>query len=139
MDDRRRVADALRPLPHRCADQSFRRERCHLRVVGGPSLADIRSDTGVTELRRNPRWQSVFFTLKDPSDGACLGVTIARSRFDALRLDLRDGERVHVYGRPELFEAKDCATVDAFDGSSYVSPWTSLMWTCFLFLFHWVT
>jgi exodeoxyribonuclease VII large subunit len=60
----------------------------------------------VTELRRNPRWQSVFFTLKDPSDGACLGVTIARSRFDALRLDLGDGERVHVFGRPELFEAK---------------------------------
>jgi len=60
----------------------------------------------VTELRRNARWQSVFFTLKDPSDGACLGVTIARSRFDALRLDLGDGERVHVFGRPELFEAK---------------------------------
>jgi exodeoxyribonuclease VII large subunit len=60
----------------------------------------------VTELRRNARWQSVFFTLKDPSDGACLGVTIARSRFDALRLDLVDGERVHVFGRPELFEAK---------------------------------
>ena len=60
----------------------------------------------VTELRRNPRWQSVFFTLKDPTDGACLGVTIARSRFDALRLDLTDGERVHVFGRPDLFEAK---------------------------------
>lgn len=60
----------------------------------------------VTELRRNVRWQSVFFTLKDPNDGACLGVTIARSRFDALRLDLSEGERVHVYGRPELFEAK---------------------------------
>ena len=60
----------------------------------------------MTELRRNPRWQSVFFTLKDPNDGACLGVTIARSRFDALRLDLSDGERVHVFGRPELFEAK---------------------------------
>ena len=60
----------------------------------------------VTELRRNVRWQSVFFTLKDPSDGACLGVTIARSRFDALRLDLAEGERVHVFGRPELFEAK---------------------------------
>jgi len=60
----------------------------------------------VTELRRNARWQSVFFTLKDPSDGACLGVTIARSRFDALRLDLGNGERVHVFGRPELFEAK---------------------------------
>ena len=60
----------------------------------------------VTELRRNARWQSVFFTLKDPNDGACLGVTIARSRFDALRLDLSDGERVHVFGRPELFETK---------------------------------
>src|SRR5207247_10494973 len=46
------------------------------------------------------------FTLKDPSDGACLGVTIARGKFDALRLDLADGERVHVFGRPELFEAR---------------------------------
>jgi exodeoxyribonuclease VII large subunit len=60
----------------------------------------------VTELRRHARWQSVFLTLKDPSDGACLGVTIARGRFDALRLDLTDGERVHVFGRPELFEAR---------------------------------
>ncbi len=33
----------------------------------------------VTELRRNVRWQSVFFTLKDPADGACLGVTIAET------------------------------------------------------------
>jgi exodeoxyribonuclease VII large subunit len=60
----------------------------------------------VTELRRHLRWQSVFFTLKDPTDGACLGVTIARNRFDALRLDLADGERVHVFGRPDLFEAR---------------------------------
>jgi len=60
----------------------------------------------VTELRRNARWQSVFFTLKDPTDSACLGVTIGRARFDALRLDLADGERVHVFGRPELFEAR---------------------------------
>ncbi|MDX6435279.1 MAG: exodeoxyribonuclease large subunit [Gaiellaceae bacterium] len=60
----------------------------------------------VTELRRNARWQSVFFTLKDPSDGACLGVTMARNRFDALRLELVDGERVHAFGRPELFEAR---------------------------------
>ena len=60
----------------------------------------------ITELRRNSRWQSVFFTLKDPNDGACLGVTIARNRFDALRLDLANGERAHVFGRPELFEVK---------------------------------
>jgi len=60
----------------------------------------------VTELRRQQNWQSVFLTLKDPEDGACLSVTMPRSRFDALRLDLRDGERVHVFGRPELFEAR---------------------------------
>jgi exodeoxyribonuclease VII large subunit len=60
----------------------------------------------ITELRRHPRWQSVFFTLKDPTDGACLGVTILRSRFDALRLDLADGDRVHVLGRPDLYEAR---------------------------------
>ena len=60
----------------------------------------------ITELRRHARWQSVFFTLKDPDDGACLGVTILRSRFDALRLDLADGDRVHVLGRPDLYEAR---------------------------------
>jgi len=57
----------------------------------------------VTELRRNARWASVFLTLKDPSDGSSVGVTMARGQFDGLRLDLTDGERVHVFGRPELF------------------------------------
>ena len=60
----------------------------------------------VTELRRQARWASVFFTLKDPAEGACLGVSMPRGQFDALRLDLADGDRVHVYGRPELFEAR---------------------------------
>jgi exodeoxyribonuclease VII large subunit len=60
----------------------------------------------VTELRRQAAWQSVFLTLKDPDDGACLPVTMPRSRFDALQLDLRDGERVHVLGRPQLYEAR---------------------------------
>jgi len=59
----------------------------------------------VTELRRHARWANVFFTLKD-ADGACLPASIARGRFDALRLELRDGERVHVFGRPELFEQR---------------------------------
>jgi exodeoxyribonuclease VII large subunit len=60
----------------------------------------------VTELRRSDRWASVFFTLKDPQDGSCLGVSIARGQFDALRLQLADGDRVHAYGRPELFETR---------------------------------
>jgi exodeoxyribonuclease VII large subunit len=60
----------------------------------------------VTELRRQARWASVFFTLKDPHDGSCLGVSMPRGQFDGLRLELADGDRVHVYGRPELFSAR---------------------------------
>jgi exodeoxyribonuclease VII large subunit len=60
----------------------------------------------ITELRRHERWATVFFTLKDPADSSCVGVAMARGRFDALRLDLADGERVHVFGRPELYEQR---------------------------------
>jgi exodeoxyribonuclease VII large subunit len=60
----------------------------------------------VTELKRHARWASVFFTLKDPEDGSCVAATMQRGKFDALRLDLADGERVHVFGRPELFEQR---------------------------------
>jgi len=60
----------------------------------------------ITELRRHANWQSVFFTLKDPADGACLGVSMPRGQFDGLRLELADGDRVHAYGRPELYAAR---------------------------------
>jgi exodeoxyribonuclease VII large subunit len=60
----------------------------------------------VTELRRQTAWQTVFFTLKDPGSGACLSAAMPRGQFDALRLELQNGERVHVYGRPELWEQK---------------------------------
>jgi exodeoxyribonuclease VII large subunit len=60
----------------------------------------------VTEFRRQAGWQSVFFTLKDVADGSCLPVSMPRGAFDALRIDLVDGTRVHVWGRPELFEAR---------------------------------
>jgi exodeoxyribonuclease VII large subunit len=60
----------------------------------------------ITELKRHERWQSVFFTLKDPSDGACLAVSMPRGQFDGLRLELADGDRVHAYGRPELYAAR---------------------------------
>ena len=60
----------------------------------------------VTELKRNDRWATVYFTLKDPADGSCLPATMPRGRFDALSLDLADGEKVQVLGRAELFEPK---------------------------------
>ena len=60
----------------------------------------------VTELRRQAGWQSVFFTLKDADEGACLSVSMPRAGFDALRLELADGMTVHVFGRAELFSAR---------------------------------
>jgi exodeoxyribonuclease VII large subunit len=60
----------------------------------------------VTELRRQEGWQSVFFTLKDLEDGSCLPTSMPRATFDALRLEVADGDKVHVYGRPELYEAR---------------------------------
>jgi exodeoxyribonuclease VII large subunit len=60
----------------------------------------------VTELRRQAGWQTVFFTLKDPDSGACLPAAMPRGQFDALQLDLANGERVHVYGRPEVWAQK---------------------------------
>jgi len=60
----------------------------------------------VTELRRHERWASVFFTLKDPEEGASVGVSMARGQFDGLRLDLANGERVHVFGRPQLYDQR---------------------------------
>ncbi len=60
----------------------------------------------VTEFRRQPGWQSVFFTLKDPADGSCLPVSMPRSTFDALRIELADGASIQVFGRPELYTAR---------------------------------
>ena len=69
-------------------------------------LPSIWVEGEVTEFRRQQGWQSVFFTLKDPTDGACLPVSMPRGRFDGLRLELADGMQVHVFGRPELYEAR---------------------------------
>ncbi len=76
-------------------------------------LPDVWVDGEVSELRRNEAWANVFFTLKDPVSGACLSATMQRRRFDALRLELREGERVQVQGRAELFEAKGDLTFRA--------------------------
>src|SRR5436190_2152167 len=69
-------------------------------------LPDLWLEGEVTELRRNDAWASVFFTLKDPQTGATLATTMRRQVFDALGLDLAEGEKIHVAGRPELYERK---------------------------------
>src|SRR5438067_9641898 len=51
---------------------------------------------------------------------------MARGRFDALRLALADGERVHVFGRPELFEQKGefklrALTIERFGAGAHLA------------------
>jgi exodeoxyribonuclease VII large subunit len=69
-------------------------------------LPEVWVEGELSELRRNDSWGSVFFTLKDPQTGATLAASMRRLRFDALELELNDGEKVHVQGRPELYEQK---------------------------------
>jgi exodeoxyribonuclease VII large subunit len=57
----------------------------------------------ISELRRQERWAQVFFTLRDVSGPDCLQAVMARGPYDALDLELQNGERVHVYGRAELW------------------------------------
>ena len=69
-------------------------------------LPEVWIEGELTELRRNDAWASVFFTLKDPQTGATLAATMQRRRFDALELELTEGEKVHVQGRGEIYEQK---------------------------------
>lgn len=57
----------------------------------------------VTELRSQSGWAYAFWTLKDLAGGAAVTVRMPRGMFDRLDPALRDGDRVHVHGRPELF------------------------------------
>jgi len=69
-------------------------------------LPEVWVEGELSELRRNDAWGSVFFTLRDPLTGATLVATMQRRRFDALELELAEGEKVHVHGRAELYEQK---------------------------------
>jgi exodeoxyribonuclease VII large subunit len=89
-------------------------------------LPEVWVEGELTELRRNARWARVFFTLKDPRTGACLPASLDRGRYDRLDLDLTDGERVHVLGRPTVYEAKSelsfrASTIERFGLGEHVA------------------
>ena len=60
----------------------------------------------ITELRRQERRPSVYWTLKDPEDGSSLPVSMRRVAFDRLERVPEEGERVHVHGRAQLWAAR---------------------------------
>ena len=60
----------------------------------------------VTELRRNEAWAFVFFTLKDPDAAPAFGRRCNGGGSTSSSSSLGDGERVHVQGKAEIYEAK---------------------------------
>ena len=81
----------------------------------------------VTELRRHERWASVFFTLKDPADGACVPASLPRRTFDALGLQLeRRGARARLSAGPSSTprrESSGCASSrSSGSASAPISP-----------------
>jgi exodeoxyribonuclease VII large subunit len=60
----------------------------------------------ISELKVPERVQTAFFTLKDPNNGFMLSCTIPKARYKALGLDLRDGDLVQCFGRPDIYTAR---------------------------------
>lgn len=48
----------------------------------------------------------VYFTIKDPENGFELDCVMGRTRFEQLGLAVQDGDRVQLYGRPDLYAKK---------------------------------
>ncbi len=83
----------------------------------------------VTELRRRDGWANVFFTLKEAATGASLSVTMARRAFDRLDLQLAEGERVHVEGKPEVMQSRAtlalrATTIERFGLGEHLAAWS---------------
>lgn len=76
------------------------------RVVDIPTLWVEGEISELRVPRPGQRFSTTFFTLKDPNNGFMLSCTIPRSRFEALGLDLRDGDLVQVFGRPDIYAAR---------------------------------
>lgn len=60
----------------------------------------------VSELRHQAKYSLVYFTLKDPNNGFVLNCTMPRGKFEALRLNIQNGDLVQVNGRAEIYLAR---------------------------------
>jgi exodeoxyribonuclease VII large subunit len=73
------------------------------RIVDIPSLWIEGEISELKVPRPGQKLATVFFTLKDPNNGWMVSATMPKSRFEALRLDLRDGDLVQCFGRPDIY------------------------------------
>ncbi len=73
------------------------------RIVDIPSLWIEGEISELKVPRPGQKLATVFFTLKDPNNGWMVSATMPKSRFEALKLDLRDGDLVQCMGRPDIY------------------------------------
>ncbi len=67
-------------------------------------LGNVWVEGELSELKRTDRWGLVYFCLKD--DGAILQGSMQRERFDKIQPPPVAGDRVHAFGRGELWQRK---------------------------------
>jgi exodeoxyribonuclease VII large subunit len=67
-------------------------------------LGNVWVEGELSELKRTDRWGLVYFCLKD--DGAILQGSMQRDRFDKIQPPPAAGDRVHAFGRGELWQRK---------------------------------
>ena len=67
-------------------------------------LGNVWVEGELSELKRTDRWGLVYFCLKD--DGAILQGSMQRERFDRIQPPPAVGDRVHAFGRGELWQRK---------------------------------
>jgi exodeoxyribonuclease VII large subunit len=96
------------PQPTQYGDRSVYTVAGFNQGVGGwlQRLPEVWVEGEIAELKHQGRWAYAYMTLKDPGDGSCLPVLIARSRLEAVEPPLRPGDRVHARGRAEMYAKK---------------------------------
>lgn len=76
------------------------------RIVDIPSLWIEGEISELKVPRPGQKLATVFFTLKDPNNGWMVSATMPKRRFEALKLDLRDGDLVQCFGRPDIYQRR---------------------------------
>ncbi|MCW2927512.1 MAG: exodeoxyribonuclease large subunit [Thermoleophilia bacterium] len=76
------------------------------RIVDIPTLWVEGEISELKVPRPGQKLSTVFFTLKDPNNGFMISCTMPKSRYEALGLDLGDGDLVQVFGRADIYAAR---------------------------------
>ena len=76
------------------------------RIVDIPTLWVEGEISELKVPRPGQKLSTVFYTLKDPNNGFMVSCTMPKSRYEALGLNLGDGDLVQCFGRPDIYAAR---------------------------------